>query len=156
MAKEIEFKHKANYIPSGIKQHLRQGYILISKEKQVRVRVNLNQHTAHMCVKFMDGAIRDEFETEMDFTEGLHLYSLCEWRVAKTRLSLRAGRYHYDFDEYEDGTKIVEIEVSPEDVERYYDDLDEGNLMDFVGESVDGKWEYNNYHFAGFPESEYK
>jgi CYTH domain-containing protein len=160
MAKEIEFKFLAKSIPGKPQYHVRihQGYVFISKEKQVRVRVDLTHRKAWMCIKFHNKNSREEFETEMNFEEGLELYALCKYRVAKSRFSLYHGQYKLDFDLYEDGTQIVEVEVDQKFIEKYEDPIKEiqEDLSQYVGENVDGQWKYNNYYFAGFPENEYK
>lgn len=156
MAKEIEYKHICLYLPEkfGPKRKLSQGYIHIEKTKQVRVRLDWGQRKAWMCIKYMDGNIRDEFEVEMDFQEGTELFGLCKYKLSKNRYSQLWGHYRFDIDEYEDGTLIVEIEVNNEDtIEKV---REASKSFDFIGENVDGQWKYNNYNFAGFPEEQYK
>lgn len=150
MAKEIENKYLCKYRPEfTLKEDgksIQQGYIHISPEKQVRVR--LIDGEAYMCVKFMKGEFRDEFEVKMDYHEALALYKLCKYKVSKHRWNIDLGNgFHCDIDEYKDGTLITEIE-RPEN-------LHLKQLPDWVGDCVDGIWEFNNYCFAGFPKSEY-
>lgn len=157
MAKEVEYKFIwEGPIPTKwFNAKLLQGYIHIDKKKQVRVRIDLNNHMAQMCIKFMDGNIRDEFEVKMDFNEGLHLYALCPYKVEKTRYSELWGQYEFAIDLYTNGTAIIEVEDKYNDREFKIDDLPD-HIKDHLGRNVDGVYEYCNYHFAGFPKSEYK
>ncbi len=156
MAKEIEFKHICKYLPEkfGPKTKLSQGYIHIEKTKQVRVRLDWGQRKAWMCIKYMDGNTRDEFETEMDFQEGTELFALCKYKLSKNRYSQLYGWFRFDIDEYEDGTLIIEIETHKERMDDYMEYLPKG--WDFIGDNVDGQYRYNNYYFAGLPEENYK
>ena len=150
MAAEIESKYICKELPKGLDhidyKILWQGYIHIDPTKQVRVR--LVDNTAKMCIKFMSGNYRDEFEATIDYEEGLKLYNLCKYKVVKRRYSLQLpDGCHCDIDLYDDGTKIVEVERPT--LEFVPD------LPDWIGECVDGQWRYNNYYFAGFPEKDY-
>jgi len=153
MAREVEFKFKAKYIPHNeIYKTLVvcQGYIHIAKNKQVRVSLNMTEMTAKMCIKYMNGPYRDEFEVPMNFKEGAELYNLCQYKVQKTRYKATFGDVLVDFDKYADGTTIVELELPEERGEKLPE-----VLPDYVGENVDGVYEYCNYHFAGFPKEKY-
>lgn len=154
MAKEIEYKHICKQIPekwkSG-KRKLSQGYIHIDPYKQVRVRVDWLWRKAWMCIKYMDGNTRDEFEVEMDFQEGCELFGLCKYKLSKNRYSQLWGNYIFDIDEYENGILIIEVET---DDENYLENLPD-HIKDIIGNNVDGQWKYNNYSIAGFSEEEY-
>jgi CYTH domain-containing protein len=156
MARETEYKFIATYIPEKwLKRKISQGYIHIDPFKQVRVRLYWDTRKAYMCVKFMDGNHREEFETEMDFREGCELFALCKYRLTKNRYSTLYGNYGIDVDEYENGILTVEVEVRND---MSFDEKELAYLrktFPFIGENVDGKWEYNNYSIAGFPKEEY-
>lgn len=158
MAKEIEFKHLTLSIPKSMEnifpRKLSQGYIHIEKTKQVRVRLDWMQRKAWMCIKFMDGNTRDEFEVEMDFQEGCELFALCPYKLSKNRRSLHWGEFHLDLDEYENGCLIIEVEVPEHHQDDYLLLLPE-SLTQSIGENVDGQYQYNNYYFAGLKEEDY-
>lgn len=149
MASEIESKYICKRIPedSSIPELLSQGYIHIDPIKQVRVRIYRKE--AWMCIKYMDGNYRDEFEVKMDYSEGLKLFNHCQYKVTKHRYSgYLKDDCHYDIDEYDDGTIIVEVERPTLEYKV--------ELPDWIGECVDGIYRYNNYYFAGYPEEQYK
>lgn len=151
MAIEIESKYICKELPKGLDlvdyKFIYQGYIHIDRIKQVRVRIVDN--TAKMCIKFMDGNYRDEFEVDMDYFEANKLYKLCKYKVIKRRYNLQLeDGCHCDIDIYEDGTKIVEVERPNLEYKP--------TLPDWIGECVDGIYRYNNYYFAGLPETDYK
>ncbi len=154
MAKEIEIKYLAveESIPKGLEsKYFLQGYIHIDKQKQVRVRVNITDHKAYMCIKYMGLAMRNEFETEMNVPEALELYYLCPFRVRKKRQSMKGpAGLHFDFDYYENGDVIVEVELP-----HMKFDFDKRSYP-FIGEDVNNQYKYSNYSYAGLPEELYK
>lgn len=158
MAKEIEFRYLANSIPESLLKHpakLSQGYIHVEKTKQVRVRVDWMYRKAWMCIKFMDGNKRDEFEVEMDFQEACELLALCKYKVSKNRYGIVHGELKICFDQYENGTIILEVECPERHMHNPLGWFPEKWRL-HVGRNIDGQYEYTNYYFAGIPEGEYK
>jgi len=102
MAKEIERKFllaKGTSIPipdNFRKLSIKQAYISIEKDKQVRVRLTSERkwQTANICVKYTAKLVRDEFEFEVELTEAKELYKKCDFAVEKHRLSfnLKGGK----------------------------------------------------------------
>ena len=149
MAAEIESKYVCKYIPDNAKHptNIKQGYIHIDKIKQVRIR--LKNREAILCVKYMDGNYRDEFEAVLPYTEGEKLYSLCKYKVEKRRWQfVTQDGCHCDLDLYPSGVMVVEIERPTVDYKPI--------LPDCVGECVDGVYKYTNYYLAGLQEDLYK
>lgn len=145
MAKEIEYNYICNYIP--VEQPFNiilRGYIHVDKKKQVRISINVSKKTAKLCVKIMHNSNeRDEFETPIDYEEGMNLFTLCDYKFTKANYLMDHPQMKISFNIYPDGLKTVELEllegVKIEDIQ----------IPDYVGESIDGKFEFSNYHYAG-------
>lgn len=149
MAKEIESKYLLKYLPDYLKDFkiLFQGYLHIDRLKQIRVRL-IGNYKAFICVKFMDGNVRDEYEYEIPYEDGEKIFNKCQYTLIKQRYSgLLEDGCHFDIDVYKNGVKIVEVERPTLEYKPI--------LPDWVGECVDGQWQYNNYNLAGFPKDEY-
>lgn len=154
MAKETEYKFLCNDLPAKWKPKvLLQGYIHIEKKKQVRVRIDLSKPEAFLCVKYMDGNSRDEYEVPIPIAEAHDLFEKCEYSLTKFRTSYNYEDFHLDVDLYEDGTIIAEVEIKELSIEKL---LFYNKLPEFLGENVDGVYRYNNYYFAGLKEEDYK
>ena len=145
MAKEIENKYICKYLPSYVKDPIliQQAYIHVDKEKQVRIRIQ--EGKAILCVKLNNVWYRDEYEAELPIAEGMDLFSKCQYKVEKLRWSFDVNGVHYDIDKFQDGTLIAELERKDLETKTW--------IPDFVGECVDGIWEYTNYYYAGIPKS---
>lgn len=157
MAKEIEKKYLLKYMPLFPKntKHcvIVQAYIHVDKEKQIRVRkiTTLSGITYTLCIKYM-GKVRDEYEYEIPKKDGEELIKKSKHKFKKTRHSYTLQGLHYDFDSYNNGLNICEIEF-PSNGRRSAMILN--FLPDFLGKCIDGVHEYCNYYFAGIPEKDY-
>lgn len=170
MAKEIERKFllaKGASIPipeDFTKLRIKQAYISLEKDKQVRVRitregsgiktihsrgsrVTISTEEASVCIKYTDKLIRDEFEFEIDLTEGKSLYKKCKWSVEKDRLSFNSHHMygvHYDVDSFPNGIKYVEVEfMSIKDMKKW-----EKNIPSWIGKEITGVSKYSNVTLA--------
>ncbi len=145
MAKEIENKYICKYLPSYATNPtlIQQGYIHVDKDKQVRIRIQDGK--AILCVKLNNVWYRDEYEAELPIAEGMDLYNKCQYKLEKLRWSFNINQVHYDVDKFQDGTLIIEVETKELETKAW--------LPAFVGECVDGKYEYTNYYYAGIPKS---
>jgi adenylate cyclase len=112
MAKEIERKFllaEGASIPIPAKYErfkIKQGYLLAEKGKQIRVR--LTQTKAVITIKYTANIVRDEYEIPMK--DGKEIYSKCELRIEKKRLSFSRGGVHFDVDTFINGIQFVEVE----------------------------------------------
>lgn len=155
MAKEIEKKYLLKgtiLFPQGTKYSLiTQGYIHVDRNKQIRVRkiVDMKGISYMFCIKYMT-EVRDEYEMEISKRMGEDLLNKCKNKFIKSRHSYTQGRLHFDFDKYDNGVKICEIEFPS------LNDVQTAILPSFIGKCVDGVHEYCNYFFAGIPEKQYR
>lgn len=157
MGKEIERKFllaKGTSIPIPAdydKSKIKQGYVYVDKEKQIRVRVietsGLIMHT--MCVKYTGKLIRDEFEFHVcsDNKEAEALYKKCKWTVEKKRLSFRSHaepKVHYDVDSFPNGMQWVEVEFDSIKQMKQW----EKNKPHWIGKEITGVSKYSNITLA--------
>jgi len=114
MGKEIERKFlltEGSSIPVPARSTLteiKQGYILIGKDKHVRIRLTKNK--AILGIKYTDKFIRDEFEYEIPIKDGKKLYDKCSMKLEKTRHSFIRGEEKYDIDSFPNNIIFVEVE----------------------------------------------
>lgn len=140
--KEQERKFILKYLPSELEPiTIKQGYLMLLGDKQLRVRVLDN--TAFICYKkHHSSTIRDEFEYEIPFSDGIELLKTCEYQLSKNRYKTTFESNHVDIDIdidiYDDGLQVVEIE--------YDDELT--TLPDYCGDEITGNKEYSNINIA--------
>jgi len=140
---ERERKFLLNYLPDlgeyfKKPQKLKQGYLLVKKKKQFRIRIT-NDHYCHICYKQnINKQDRYEFEYLIPKDEGFKLYDLAQFKLEKNRFITVYNNHKVDIDIYPSGLGIVEIEFD--------DHLD--SLPDYCGEEVTGKKEYSNLFLA--------
>jgi adenylate cyclase len=157
MGKEIERKFllaEGTSIPipvEHIKVNIKQGYISVEKDKQVRVRLtkwSLSEF-ATVCVKFTGKLIRDEFEFSVtnDIKEAKELYKKCKWSVEKKRLSFNSHHMpdvRYDVDTFPNGMQWVEVEFkSIKDMKKW-----EKDIPSWIGKEITGVSKYSNITLA--------
>lgn len=118
MGKEIERKFLMGNSPIPIpdaheKVRIKQGYIHVEKDKQIRVRLTkwYDKEFADICVKYTAKLVRDEFDFRTEqLKEAKDLYKKCKWTLEKKRLSFSFGKEHYDIDTYPNGMVVIEVE----------------------------------------------
>ena len=114
MAKEIERKFllvKESSIPipeNYSRLKIKQGYLLAEKGKQIRVR--MTKTNAFFTIKYTGSLVRDEFEYEIPMKDAKQIYSKCDLKVEKNRLSFSRNGVHYDIDTFPNGIMFVEVE----------------------------------------------
>jgi len=143
MGKEIERKFLiAGTVPYDGKpvKFIQQGYIVTSKNKQVRVRI-INNKSAFICIKFTDKLVRDEYEYEIPLKDGLELFDKCKLKLNKKRYSMTKPN-HIDIDIYDDGLVVVEVEFESEEEANKFEPLR------WMGAEVTGNKEYSNITIA--------
>ena len=143
MAKEIERKFLINgSIPWDIGEQklIKQGYIFLSKDKQLRVRII--DHQSFICLKYTKGLVRDEYEIPL--LDGLEILSKCKFKLEKARNTIRpmSGNYVVDIDSYPNGLVVAEVEFKSE--------LEANAFVpiDWFGEEITGNKIYSNITLA--------
>lgn len=122
MGQEIERKFLvdaalwANHRPDG--KSYRQGYIVNSQTKIVRVRVAGTK--GYLTIKgATQGATRAEFEYEIPVEDAEQLLQFCEGPlIEKTRYKIEVDQNLWEVDEFSgenDGLIIAELELESED-----------------------------------------
>jgi adenylate cyclase len=116
--KEIEykflvFKKKLPKLEKGLK--IIQGYISSSPTVRVRLVSTEEYKKAFITIKGNGTLIRDEFEYEIPFEDGLQLIVLCNKKLSKTRYLIPAEnglKWEIDvFEKHLEGLIIAELEV---------------------------------------------
>jgi len=156
MGKEIERKFllaKGASIPIPEVHHklkIKQGYIVVQKDKQIRVRITKGSGSAFgsICFKSTGKLIRDEFEfTVNDTLEAKELYKTCKWTIEKKRLSFNSHhmpKVHYDVDSFPNGMQWVEVEFkSIKDMKKW-----EKKIPSWIGKEITGVSKYSNITLA--------
>lgn len=155
MGKEIERKFllaKGASIPIPAehrKLSIKQGYVSVEKDKQVRVRITkeYGSDSANICIKYTKKLIRDEFEFDVDNKEAKQLYAKCNWFLEKKRLSFYSHHMpeiHYDVDSFPNGMQWVEVEFkSIKDMKKW-----EKNIPSWIGKEITGVSKYSNITLA--------
>lgn len=155
MAKEIERKFlltKGASIPipeQFNKYKIKQAYISIEKDKQVRVRITklYAWESANICIKYTSKIVRDEFEFGADVKEAKLLYAKCDWSIEKKRLSFNshvAPKVHYDVDSFPNGMQWVEVEFKSIKEMKLW----EKNIPHWIGKEITGVSKYSNITLA--------
>jgi adenylate cyclase len=138
-----DYKRQA-YDSSRIKQ----GYILSSHGRTVRVRVRGDR--GYLTIKGPSdekGMSRYEFEKEITLDEAQQLFKLCEPGVIdKTRFLVKSGEHTFEVDEfYGDNQGLVMAEVELHSEEESY------KKPDFIGMEVTGDRRFYNGHLRQNP-----
>ena len=120
MGKEIERKFllaEGASIPipeTHMKMTIKQGYIHVEKDKQIRVRLSRwgGQDFANVCIKYTGKLVRDEFDfpVQSKLKDAKALYKKCKYTLEKKRLTFSKGHEHYDIDTFPNGMTFVEVE----------------------------------------------
>lgn len=120
MGKEIERKFllaAGASIPipeTHMKMTIKQGYIHVEKDKQIRVRLSRwgGQDFASVCIKYTGKLVRDEFDfpVQSKLKDAKELYKKCKYTLEKKRLTFSKGHEHYDIDTFPNGMTFVEVE----------------------------------------------
>lgn len=145
MAKEIERKFLIDKpIPwdLGGQRLIKQGYVLLVKDKQLRVRVI--DHQSFICLKFTKNVERDEYEYEIPLLDGLEIFGKCKYTLEKIRNTIHPidQSFVVDVDTYPNGLVIAEFEFkSLEDSKNF-------KPFDWLGEEVTGNKLYSNITLA--------
>jgi len=153
MAKEIERKFlmaKGASIPipdNFVKLNIKQAYISVEKDKQVRVRLTREgkwMEKATICVKYTAKLVRDEFEFDVELPEAKNLYKKCDWAIEKKRLAfnLKGGTEHYDVDTFPNGIIFVEVEFKSEKA------MNKWKKPHWIGKEITGESKYSNITLA--------
>jgi len=145
MAKEIERKFliETEISPNlGEQKLIKQGYVLLDKNKQLRVRVI--DHKAFLCLKYTKNKVRDEYEYEIPLIDALEILSKCKYKLEKIRttLSPHNGNYVVDVDTYPNGLTVAEVEFKSQE------DCDAFKPIDWFGPEITGVKEYSNITLA--------
>lgn len=157
MAKEIERKFlltKGSSIPipeSFVKTIIKQGYIHIEKNKQIRIRIFKLENSiecASICVKYTGKQIRDEFEFFITpkLKEAKELYNKCELFLEKKRLSFDANLkgVTYDIDSFPNGMQWIEVEFDSIKIMKRW----EKKKPYWVGKEVSNDSNFSNIRLA--------
>jgi adenylate cyclase len=145
MAKEIERKFLLDKpIPwdLGIQRLIKQGYVFITKNKQLRVRVI--DHQSFLCFKHTKNIARDEYEYEIPLQDGLEMLGKCKYSMEKIRntISPLGHPFTVDIDTYPNGIIVAEVEFKNEI------DAQEFQPFDWFGKEITGDKTYSNITFA--------
>ena len=143
MGKEIERKFlvKSNLWEKDTKpQLIRQGYLTISKEKVIRIRI-VGDRGLITIKGEPDGITRYEFEYNIPLNEAEEmLTNLCEKPIIeKERTSIRYKNFTWEVDRFKGenlGLLIAEVELE--------DESQNPSIPDWVGEEVTGDPRYYN------------
>jgi adenylate cyclase len=145
MAKEIERKFLIETAISpelGLQRLIKQGYLMLDKNKQLRVRVI--DHQSFLCLKYTKERIRDEYEYEIPLKDGLEMLGKCKHRLEKIRTTLSPLGYEYtiDIDTYPNGITVAEVEFKTQE------DCDNFKPIDWFGREITGEKTYSNITLA--------
>lgn len=127
-------------MPEGSTLNIKQGYLIVSRHKQLRVRI-INGQSAFLCYKQDLGEdVKHEYEYEIPLSEGLELYDMAPSKLSKTRLSTMFDGNKIDIDDFGGGLVIVEVEIG--------DILKPLLLPPYCGKNVTGMRKYTNIAIA--------
>lgn len=141
MGKEIERKFLLDKpIPWNLDNQklIKQGYIFVSKNKQLRVRIINNQ--AYICLKYTKDKVRDEYEYEIPLIDGLEMYKNCTNKLEKLRNTVKPLNFNYtvDIDTYPNELVVAEVEFNS------VEDCDMFKPFDWFGIEITGNKNYSN------------
>lgn len=146
MAKEIERKFLLiGEIPYYIGQPklIKQAYIFVEPSKHLRLR--LVDGVAILGLKYTDSGVRDEFEYEIPYDDGIFMYKKSNLTVEKIRFSWDYKEIHFDLDIFPNGIKYVEAEFSDEDSANSFI---ADKAWDWLGEEITNNPQYSNIILA--------
>jgi CYTH domain-containing protein len=144
MGKEIERKYLVHHdkwkrITKPHGQHFKQGYILISPEKTIRIRLS-DMHGFITIKGKTTGASRPEYEYEIPLSDAKELLdNFCIGSLSKTRYKIKYKNNFWEVDEFAGdnaGLLIAEIELKSED--------DLFDIPEWVEKEVTGDIKYYN------------
>lgn len=145
MAKEVERKFLLDkHIP--LKFHetkfIKQGYIFLDKNKQLRIRVIGEQ--SFICLKYTKNITRDEYEYEVPLNDGKEMLSKCEYVIEKYRSTFKPENMNYsiDIDTYPHGITVAEVEFENETDSKNFEPLE------WFGKEITGNKTYSNITLA--------
>lgn len=121
---------------------IKQGYLMLGgKGKQLRIRL-MNNCRAFMCYKYdVSKTEKQEFEYEIEYSEGCLLYDSTDIKIEKTRYTIIKGiDLCIDIDIFDNGVKVVELE--------YFDVLKPEWIPEYCGLEVTGNPQYSNIAMA--------
>lgn len=148
MGQEIERKFlvvsdKWSQLVKPLCEEFRQGYLVSTPEKTIRVRIT--PKTAFLTIKGKStGISRSEFEYEIPISEAIELleqFSISELR--KVRYKVKHDKHLWEVDEFlgkHKGLVLAEIELKDED--------EPFSIPDWVGQEVSGDERYYNSYLA--------
>jgi len=153
---EIERKFLLKGLPSSLayarREPIRQGYIALDGDTEVRVRITPRART--LTIKHGRGETRIEEELELDRRQADALWELSEGRrVQKVRRRMRIGdaEVEVEVDEYGgalDGLVVAEVEFPDEDAAMDF------RAPEWFGRELTGEQAYSNRDLSehGLPE----
>lgn len=139
--KERKFLLKA--WPESAKElgQIRQGYLMLTKDKQLRVRIYDSGefgNQAFLCYKLkVTDTERLEYEYEIPLEDAEELFEASEKTLSKLRYYIE-GSTNIVIDVYEDGLQVCEIEY----------DKALKKLPKFCGKEITGNKKYSNINLA--------
>ncbi len=136
----MKFLHNGNPLPDCKPMHIMQGYLMLSKRQQLRVRI-IDNHSAFLCYKIdVDHNKKDEYEYQIPLKDGIALYNLAEYQLQKQRKSTYFEGNKIDIDLYHNGLIIIEVEITDPEAPLV--------LPPYCGRNVTGDDRYTNIAFA--------
>ena len=135
-----------NKVEKPIGEYYRQGYLLASPEKTIRVR--LTPSSAYLTIKGKtSGTTRLEYEYEIPQAEAIEQLNIfAESELSKTRFKVFFEGKIWEVDEFHgdnEGLLIAEIELNSED--------ESFMKPEWVGEEVTGRNQYYNSNLTAHP-----
>ncbi len=127
---------------------IKQGFLNTDPDRTVRIRIKGDR--GFLTVKGKSnaaGTIRTEWEKEIDLSEALGLFKLCEpGTIEKIRYEVKAGKHVIEIDEFcneNSGLIVAEIELESEN-EKFI-------APSWLGEEVTGDVRYYNSQLSKKP-----
>lgn len=150
---ERKFLVRGEFMPHVSQEHcIRQGYIVASAGKTVRVRTRGDK--GFLTIKGpsgKNGFSRFEWEKEISFTDAEQLLELCEKNIIdKTRYEVEFDGKTFEVDVFHgvnEGLVLAELELLTED-EPY-------SAPEWLGREVTGDMRYYNSYLSKYPFSEW-
>ena len=139
MAIERERKFKLKYLPNNLPfEVIHQGYLMIDKSKQLRVRIIDNTHGFLTYKSDINLTDRHEYEYSIPIYDALELYNSTNYQLQKVRYTLKNNDYTAHIDIYGNGLSVVELEFNNTLIQ----------IPDFCGEEITGQKEFSNINIA--------
>lgn len=150
MGKEIERKFltkSSEWRNLGIRKYYRQGYLLINKDRTIRVRIA--EDKAFITIKSIPtGLSRNEFQYQIPLDDANQIINtLCEKPIIeKYRTSIKINELIWEVDEFlGDNAGLVVAEVELKDENQKID------LPEWIGEEVTFDYRYSNSNLVKHP-----